>query len=1000
MAAPKEVQIGIKIKVDGNELIGTASLSQKELQKLQKQGKATSQSFGNMSKAAKAFYGVLAFGTISKITQEILKMTDANKRMLGQLSLVTSSFDEARIVQEKLFKVAQDTRSQLEPTVALYARIARNTKDLGLAQEELLQITTTVNQSLQVAGATSRESAAGVIQLSQALASGRLAGDEFRSVAENMPRLARAIADGLGLPLGKLRELSRAGLLTTEIVVAALSTQAEKIEEEYGKIPKRLDQSVGQLKNAFVFAFRDIDTSQLSESIDTITEQISSPEFQANVQAFSDSIAGVVRYLTENSDEIIRVVSAFAGLYTAGKLPLPPQLKAIAALGGAAAGYFAPDFLGGDEVDNTTNQIKVLESKIKDLKAALDGATFSEQVDGVKRYSAQIDQASESLDNLNGRLAALNRIESIKDKIGALENQIVAEQGRDDFGVGDGGQESIKRMRDQVFKLTFALNDAQKAYQDLIDTTNKPLGGSTRVNSTIDPKLLLAQQGLKVDQEKGAKQLDALIEDQLKQLTALRQGDPRNPEILLRFRLSQGDLKGVVDALDSSINPATYARQLTESLGSSKAQQLISNASEIVTLRDRIKATGELKSLTESLETPQEKYNRQLAELDKLSQRVAISETTMARAQASYAEELEKSNPLIEEARRLTESLLTPTEQFAKEVEHLNKLVQEGGLSQETYGRAIEKAKDDLKNGIGDLDEQSELARQAASNIQDAFADFLFDPFSEGLEGMVRGFVSAIHQVASQKVASNVIEGLFGEGFADGKADLGGIFGDIAGSLGYNPNQAVNDAVSASGAKILGFPGGEEISTGEQAIVDTVAQSAQQSTAKLASETIAGAVQQTVNTQTQTITVQAAIGGQTTALTAAIQASATQIVAAIASSGASSASSSALGAANVTGGTSSTYGAAFSAVLSSFHTGGISNKEQLAVLLKNEEVLTRDDPRHKMNQGGQKESSSGTRIINVIDPNMVKDYMSSSSGERVVMNILQRNAGMVRQVVA
>lgn len=100
----------------------------------------------------------------------------------------------------------------------LYARVARNADGLGASQAELLRVTEAVNQAIQVSGASSAEAAGGVIQFSQALASGELRGEELRSVLENMPRLAQAIIDGLeqigvgaNLTIGDLRKLAEQG---------------------------------------------------------------------------------------------------------------------------------------------------------------------------------------------------------------------------------------------------------------------------------------------------------------------------------------------------------------------------------------------------------------------------------------------------------------------------------------------------------------------------------------------------------------------------------------------------------------------------------------------------------------------------------------------------------------------------------------------------------------------------------------------------------------------
>jgi tape measure domain-containing protein len=173
-------------------------------------------------------------GVIAAISaREIIQYADAWRGTENQLRQVTSSTTQLADVQQRLVSVAKETRSGFESTANLYARLARATQEMGLAQSDLIDLTTTINQSFAVSGATTTEAAAAITQLSQGLAAGSLRGDEFNSVAEQAPAIMRAIADSLNMTIGELREFAAEGGITAEIVVNALRDASDEIGDRF-----------------------------------------------------------------------------------------------------------------------------------------------------------------------------------------------------------------------------------------------------------------------------------------------------------------------------------------------------------------------------------------------------------------------------------------------------------------------------------------------------------------------------------------------------------------------------------------------------------------------------------------------------------------------------------------------------------------------------------------------------------------------------------------------
>jgi tape measure domain-containing protein len=143
-------------------------------------------------------------------------------------------------------------RRGLQETGDLYTRIALSSKSLGISQNEALQMTESVNKAIILSGASTQEASAGMIQFGQALASGRLRGDELRSIMEQLPMVADIIARHLGVTRGELWALGHQGKITSLDLVEAFRDAREEIEERFGKFVPTLAQGFIAMRNAII----------------------------------------------------------------------------------------------------------------------------------------------------------------------------------------------------------------------------------------------------------------------------------------------------------------------------------------------------------------------------------------------------------------------------------------------------------------------------------------------------------------------------------------------------------------------------------------------------------------------------------------------------------------------------------------------------------------------------------------------------------------------------
>lgn len=238
-------------------------------------------SAGTMQRAVKGLDSSLkGLGTIGGLTlggaglvagaAAFLKIADAAKSLQAQLKLATAEYGSFEKANKDVRAIAEATRSDLLATADLYSALQRNSGQLGTTQDQVARATQTVAEAFKVSGAATSEQSAATRQLIQAFQSGVLRGDEFNSVMENAPRLARLLADSLGVTVGQLRKMAEAGELTADKLVRAFTDVkfTAGIDAEFRQLPVTFDQAMSQVYNAAIVVFGAFDRGgQFSTSI-------------------------------------------------------------------------------------------------------------------------------------------------------------------------------------------------------------------------------------------------------------------------------------------------------------------------------------------------------------------------------------------------------------------------------------------------------------------------------------------------------------------------------------------------------------------------------------------------------------------------------------------------------------------------------------------------------------------------------------------------------------
>lgn len=223
---------------------------------------------------------------LTDLVTDVAATADGYNNLAARIKLATGEGEAFDRAFERVEQIALDTNSALEGTGNLFARLTEAGKSAGLgaqdAVSQALELTESINQAVQVSGAGAQASDAAITQLIQGLSSGALRGEEFNSVMEQAPRLAKALADGLGVTTGQLRAMANEGRLSTDVVIGALKSQADTLKAEFSTLPPTLGRAVQNLSTAWTVYVGETDKATgasqaaaravnvLAENLDTV----------------------------------------------------------------------------------------------------------------------------------------------------------------------------------------------------------------------------------------------------------------------------------------------------------------------------------------------------------------------------------------------------------------------------------------------------------------------------------------------------------------------------------------------------------------------------------------------------------------------------------------------------------------------------------------------------------------------------------------------------------
>lgn len=303
-----------------------------------------------IKRAVAAYISIQSVGKALNISDELVQTT-------SRLNMMNDGVQTTAELVNMVYAAAQDARGSFGQMADVVARFGNNAKDAFSSSEEVVAFADLIQKQMTIAGASTQEAANAELQLSQALGSGVLRGDELNSIFEQAPNLIQNIADYLDVPIGKIREMAADGELSADVVKAAIFSAADDINSKFNEMPMTWGQMWQSMQNTALIAFQPV--------LQRLNDLANSEAFQTFIQGAIEAMATLANILL-NVFEVAASVGAFIG--DNWSIIAPIIYGVIAALGA----YLA--------IMGIVNAITAISAAIDATKAAADalaaGQTF------------------------------------------------------------------------------------------------------------------------------------------------------------------------------------------------------------------------------------------------------------------------------------------------------------------------------------------------------------------------------------------------------------------------------------------------------------------------------------------------------------------------------------------------------------------------------------------------------------------------------------------------
>ncbi|HBW8088155.1 TPA: tape measure protein [Klebsiella pneumoniae] len=439
---------------------------------------------GSMDILKSALSGVASAITVSLIIdygKAFLEVADNVTQLQSRIARLSSGADEAKVTFSALAQIASNTGASLQNTQSLWEKLTSSLKGTGATNSQILFLTDTLQKIGRVGGSSAEEMATALRQFGQSIDGGVVRAEEFNSVVESMPELARQMAAGLGLSMGQLRQAMLDGKITAEAALNAIAKQSAVVNQEFNKLPRTMEQASNSL------------TVSLSLLVGKMNEATGA---STTMVAIIDSISAAIDRLSGRTETAAQKIA---------------DLTSTAEMYSKRARTWS--WLGLDGWSQQNKALSVLSTKAATLAGDLSAVgKASEDAANSQKGFGGVNAANPKQDNLikiSERRLALAKLE------GEARARLQAQYDAADAGVTD--PKRIKALQDEyaeTYRVTEARKESDKAGKQSASTADsiaqklESLRQESELAADSTEGLTREQQLLRAEQSLGAHATD------------------------------------------------------------------------------------------------------------------------------------------------------------------------------------------------------------------------------------------------------------------------------------------------------------------------------------------------------------------------------------------------------------------------------------------------------------------------------------------------------------
>jgi tape measure domain-containing protein len=499
-------ELKFKIGLEGaGQVQAGANAAAQALDKTGRAADGAASAFGGLGTAASSLRNLVGAVGVGTLAREFVQAADSVTVLNNQLKLATGSATNAASAYNALFGIAQRSRTSFTELGSTFASIARATDGLGISQQRLLKVTEAIGNAMAISGGSAAGMQAALTQLGQGLASGTLRGDELNSVLEQTPRLARAIADGMGVTVGQLRAMGQEGKITAETVIKSLESQAAVLTGEVQGAVLTVAQAWTVLGNSATKAIGQIDQAtgttgavasqmqQLSGAIDDMADRYA--RARANQSDFINATPGLVAVGAVMATAQAHMMAAAEALGHVDANAANVGRRLAEADKELAALQKRFDQSGGFYLAEQVAQAQDLRDRLREAKAAQDALAAPDPRDrsGFATRSQSYDNwENEKAKSLNALAGVLNQTMGVNDswvkQLKVLDDArakgLITE--REHIALAQKLTQSTYQKAAATKKDADVMGDAVKAYNDLAKAGRDWARGLATTNAGLE----------------------------------------------------------------------------------------------------------------------------------------------------------------------------------------------------------------------------------------------------------------------------------------------------------------------------------------------------------------------------------------------------------------------------------------------------------------------------------------------------------------------------------